>query len=61
MTLYMKVTKDEYELPIAVAETQAELAHMLGVKPMLVYNGIRSIRTGQVKHSSYKIVEVEDE
>ena len=61
MTLYMKVTKDEYELPVAVAETQAELAHMLGVKPTLVYNGIRSIRTGQVKHSSYKIVEVEDE
>ena len=32
MTLYMKVTRDEYELPVAVAETKAELARMLGVE-----------------------------
>ena len=61
MTLYMRVTRDEYELPLAVAETQAELAHMLGVKPTLVYNGIRAVKQGKVKHSSYKIVEVEDD
>ena len=28
MTLYMKVTRDEYELPVAVAETKAELEQM---------------------------------
>ena len=28
MTLYMKVTRDEYELPVAVAETKAELKAM---------------------------------
>lgn len=31
MILYMKVTKDKYELPIAVAGTIKELAIMLGI------------------------------
>ena len=31
MTLYVAVTNDRYELPIAVAETQTELAIMVGV------------------------------
>ena len=31
MILYMKVTKDKYELPIAVAGTIRELAMMLGI------------------------------
>jgi hypothetical protein len=30
MTLYLKVTKDKYELPVAVADSKAELADMLG-------------------------------
>lgn len=31
MVLYVAVTNDRYELPIAVAETQTELAIMVGV------------------------------
>lgn len=30
MKLYLKVTKDKYELPIAVAESPRELAKMTG-------------------------------
>ena len=30
MTLYLKVTKDKYELPVAVADSKKELARMLG-------------------------------
>ena len=30
--LYMATTKDEYELPIAVADSVSELAEMLGMK-----------------------------
>lgn len=29
--LWMKVTNDEYELPLAVTESAAELARMVGV------------------------------
>lgn len=31
MTVYMKVTKDEYELPVAVADSVSMLAQMLGI------------------------------
>lgn len=34
--LYMAVTKDEYELPLAVADTSAELAAMVGLKAQSV-------------------------
>lgn len=30
--LYMRVTNDEFELPIAVADSPAELGRMLGIK-----------------------------
>lgn len=30
--IYMKVTKDEYELPVAVADTVRELARIVGLK-----------------------------
>lgn len=30
MTLYIKVTQDKFELPIAVADTARELADMVG-------------------------------
>lgn len=32
MILWMKVTKDKYELPLAVADSEKELAGMLGLK-----------------------------
>ena len=51
----MKVTKDKYQLPIAVADTAAELARMVGVKPGSLY----SMRSHGVKE--YVRVEVDDE
>lgn len=38
--LYMRVTKDKYELPVAVAGSSKELADMLGVKPNNVSSSI---------------------
>lgn len=32
MTIWMKVTEDDYELPLAVADSLVELAEMLGVR-----------------------------
>lgn len=54
MTLYMKVTRDKYELPIAVAETINELAKMLGTTPESVSSSISHKRQGWHK------LEVED-
>ena len=56
MTIFMKVTRDEYELPVAVADSKAELARMLGVRPSSVSHGLNQ----GWKKSSYVVVEVDD-
>lgn len=40
MTLYMAVTSDRYELPIAVEQTITDLADRMGVKPNTISNNI---------------------
>lgn len=32
MVIWMEVTRDRYELPVAVADSAAELAELVGVK-----------------------------
>ena len=59
MTLYMKVTRDEYELPLAVAETKAELARMLGIKREHVRTAFSHAK--KFKNPTYVVVEVDDE
>lgn len=49
MILYMKVTRDKYELPIAVAETVTELARILGTTPGVVSSSISHKRRGWYK------------
>lgn len=45
--IYMLVTKDQYELPLAVASSKWELGKMLGVSPLTIANSIaRSRRDG---------------
>lgn len=41
MTLYMAVTNDEYELPVAVAETLGELSEMMGVSKSSICNSVK--------------------
>lgn len=38
--IYMKVTKDEYELPIAVADDAYQLADVCGTTPNNIYSSI---------------------
>ena len=59
MTLYIKVTKDRYELPVAVAETKAELARMLGIKREHVRTAFSHAK--KFKSPTYVVVEVEDD
>lgn len=39
--VYMEITKDKYELPVAVADTYKELGEMSGVAPWTICNAIR--------------------
>lgn len=58
--LWMKVTDDKYELPLAVAESAADLARMVGIKPASLYSILSRDRHGKL-HSSYREVEIDDE
>lgn len=61
MKLYLYVTNDEYELPVAVADSPHELAKMLGVSANTVSNSIYKERIGKTAHSQYKKIEVDDD
>lgn len=59
--LYIAVSKDEYELPIAVADSQASLARMLGIQPNAIHKQMHFARTGKWKWCQYREVEIDDE
>lgn len=58
MRIYMAVTPDEFELPIALSDTQRGLAKMLGSDAGAVCRNHKAKR-----HAKYKVIalEVEDE
>lgn len=60
MVLYMLLTSDEYELPIAVADTVVELARLTGSDERTISSGIsrHKKRGGFCK---WRKVEVEDD
>ena len=60
MFVFMKVTNDRYELPLAVADSGYELAKICGVSTNNVYNAIRKARL-MGHRCQYIRVEVEDE
>lgn len=55
MKLYMRTTMDEYELPVAVAESARELARMIGTSEDAVFSSISQ------KHRGWYKIEVPDE
>lgn len=55
MTLWMKVTSDEYELPMIVEDSAYKLAAKLGVWPSCVFHSVKR------PNGSYKRIEVEDD
>ncbi len=58
--VYMKITTDRYELPLAVADTGAELAKICGTSENNVYNAIRKAKL-MGHRCQYVRVEVEAE
>ncbi len=55
MYVYMEITKDRYELPVAVADTMAELAKICGVHMTAISHAING-----AKRTKYIRVEIED-
>ena len=59
--LYMCVTRDKYELPIAVADSTRELGEMVGVDPASIRLALYLLRRGDRKKSIYREVVVDDD
>lgn len=62
MFLYLKTTTDEYELPLAVAESAGELAELTGISKASAASIISRLKNGKKEGTRcYHIVEVEDD
>lgn len=60
MYIWMKVTDDEYEFPVQMADTQRELAELCGVRRASIASAIGKSR--KRKHRCcYVRVEIDDE
>lgn len=55
MTLYLAISKDEYKLPLAVADSVAELSRMTGAKVNTIHCAIKK------GYETFERVIIEDE
>ena len=55
--LWLKVTSDEYELPVAVADTAAKLAELCDTTEGTIYSSMSHMKHGQ--WSPYRKVRIE--
>lgn len=51
--LWLKVTSDAYELPLAVADTAVELARLCGVTVNTIYAQMSRVRSGALPSCPY--------
>lgn len=51
--LWLKVSGDRYELPLAVADTAAELAKICGVTVSTIYSQMSRVRSGVLTSCPY--------
>lgn len=58
--IYLKVTKDKYELPLIVTEGARELAEKEGVSVNTIYSSISHYERGD-QYSPYRRVRIEEE
>lgn len=54
--VYMMITKDKFELPLAIADSAEELAKMVGVLPSGVYSGARNAQKGKRKSKYIRVL-----
>lgn len=59
--VYMKITRDKFELPVAVAETEKELAIICGVRTGTIKRIIHKSKMRGHKCSYIKVIVEEDD
>jgi len=60
MTLWLAVTPDQYELPLAVADTAVELSRILGITINSFYSMYSHHRSGRYTDwKNYKIIKLD--
>ncbi len=60
MKIWMKVTNDEFSLPLAIADSASELAQMCGADKNVIQSTAAHHRKGRLKNPSYIYVIVEE-
>ena len=60
MHVYMAVTKDKYELPLAIADTSVELAKLMNTTDAVVRSCVYQEKRGTRKRSMYKKVQIDN-
>lgn len=62
MTVYMEVTLDEYELPVAIADSVIELAKMRNTTANTIKSTMSHVKNGtsNVKRSKYVKVHIDE-
>ncbi len=60
MKLYLEITRDKYELPVAVAESPSELARMCRTTPKIICTALYNAKYFKTKRPRYIVVEVEN-
>ena len=61
MYVYMAVTADEYELPVAIADTIVALAKMMNTTDTAIRSSLYQEKIGRIKKARYKKVWIDDE
>lgn len=61
MTIWIEVTRDEYELPVRVADSATELAEMAGVSANNVYSTVSHYQHRTQKTARFHKVEIEED
>lgn len=59
--IYMEITQDEYELPIAIADNAQELAEICGTNSGSIYTSCSRRARGIYKKSRFVSVEIDEE
>lgn len=60
MYVYMAVTVDEYELPVAIADTIVALAKMMNTTDTAIRSSLYQEKIGRIKKARYKKVWIND-
>ena len=60
MTVYMEVTTDKYELPVAMADSARELSRMTGAPISTIYKSVSRIKSGEHRRGRFIKVIIEE-